>query len=402
MGGVAKHLNHLYDNRALTYNKLAKILSLASNGELVGTEKTDGFNIYLGMRGDEATAARNKGDMSRGGMNVDALAAREFKGGPVVRKAYLDTFDADEASVKSLSAEEQNAIFGADKEIFYNSEIMGPGASNVVNYDVNMITIHHVNHKMFNHDTNKMEVVDTRNNDEVLDKIIDRFEEATAGKPFSVQKTAFLRLKRLDNDSDLKIALERIKKAGFEGDMTIQDYLNLKIFEQIKNQVPYFSDSVIQDLSDRILKKTEHDEETGKKRILYKNVKEIYKGFPPDQVQLIREIVGQEKQYIANAIWPIEEAIHDFSVEILRGMESAYILDNQTELSRLQNEIKDAVVAIQRYEGEGHSEAKDVLYKQLQKIKHHDNINTTVEGFVFEFEGMLYKFTGNFAPINQN
>ena len=111
--------------------------------------------------------------------------------------------------------------------------------------------------------------------------------------------------------------------------------------------------------------------------------------------------MGQEKQYIANAIWPIEEAIHDFSVEILRGMESAYILDNQTELSRLQNEIKDAVVAIQRYEGEGHSEAKDVLYKQLQKIKHHDNINTTVEGFVFEFEGMLYKFTGNFAPINQ-
>ena len=50
MGGVAGHLMHLYDNRELSYNELAKILSKASRGELVGTEKTDGFNIYLGFK----------------------------------------------------------------------------------------------------------------------------------------------------------------------------------------------------------------------------------------------------------------------------------------------------------------------------------------------------------------
>ena len=48
-GGVAGHLSHLYDNRQLTANRMLKILSMASNGELIGTEKTDGFNIYLGF-----------------------------------------------------------------------------------------------------------------------------------------------------------------------------------------------------------------------------------------------------------------------------------------------------------------------------------------------------------------
>ena len=40
-GGVAGHLAHLYDNRGLTFEKLAEILTAASRGKLVGTEKTD-------------------------------------------------------------------------------------------------------------------------------------------------------------------------------------------------------------------------------------------------------------------------------------------------------------------------------------------------------------------------
>ena len=48
-GGAAGHLQHLYDNRDLTYNELESILTKASQGSLVGTEKTDGFNIHPGL-----------------------------------------------------------------------------------------------------------------------------------------------------------------------------------------------------------------------------------------------------------------------------------------------------------------------------------------------------------------
>ena len=48
MGGVAGGMAHLYNDPSLTFNDIKKILSAASRGEIEGTEKTDGYNIYLG------------------------------------------------------------------------------------------------------------------------------------------------------------------------------------------------------------------------------------------------------------------------------------------------------------------------------------------------------------------
>ena len=39
--------------------------------------------------------------------------------------------------------------------------------------------------------------------------------------------------------------------------------------------------------------------------------------------------------------------------------------------------------------------------RQMKKIKKIENFATAAEGFVFDFEGVTYKFTGNFAPANQ-
>ena len=88
-------------------------------------------------------------------------------------------------------------------------------------------------------------------------------------------------------------------------------------------------------------------------------------------------------------------------MELLRGLKSAYILDNRKEVDRLKEETAAAIKAIQSYEGEGKDAAQDILVKQLAKLKHHDNIDTVVEGFVFQHDGQMYKFTGNFAPMNQ-
>jgi cytidyltransferase-like protein len=70
-------------------------------------------------------------------------------------------------------------------------------------------------------------------------------------------------------------------------------------------------------------------------------------------------------------------------------------------VDRLKEETAEAIKAIQSYEGEGQEAARDILVKQIAKLKHHDNIDTVVEGFVFQHDGQMYKFTGNFAPMNQ-
>ena len=389
-GGVAGHLAHLYDNKNLSFNKIAKILSLASRGELVGTEKTDGYNIYLGYKDGKAKSARNKTHMRAGGIDADELAAREFQGGEEVKKAYTDSFEAFEAAAESLTPEEREKVFGENGEIFYNSEIMGPGASNVVNYDTNVITIHHGGHKRYDPLEDNVVDVEAKDNSAALDKVVDKFEQALAGKKFGVQKTAFLELKALDNDSHLKATLERMKAAGFSGEMTIGEFLEQKLEPEVKKRFGYLHDEIKQDIIDKILA-----------RDGAKSLTVIYKGLPQEQKGEIRDFIKGSGKLLSRAIWPIEDAIHDFAVEMLRGLESAYILDNQKEIERLKSEISNAITAIQSYSGPGAEEAAAVLVKQLQKIKHLDNISSAAEGFVFEYEGQLYKFTGNFAPINQ-
>ena len=397
-GGVGGHLMHLYDNPEMTFNKISKILYQASSGELEGTEKTDGFNIYLGVKDGQARAARNKGDMAKGGMTLDDLVAREFQGGVEVRKAYLDSFDAFQAAVSSLNPQEQENIFGSNGEIFYNTEIMGPGASNLLNYDTNVITIHHGGHKMYDAENNKLVVVDTEENSRALDRVIDRFEQATAEKDFSVQRTAVMRLQALDNDSHVKVALERMRSAGFDGGMTIEDFLIAKIMPVIDDTFVGMDQELKRGIMDRLLNK--------------KGLPQVYaivtkgsegKRLDVDVKKKISAFVTgpQGKKLLANAIWPIEKAIHDFAVKLLEGLKSAYILDNAREVERLKIEVENAIRSIHSYEGEGQEAAMEVLYKQLQKLEHHNNITTPVEGFVFQHEGQLYKFTGNFAPVNQ-
>ena len=390
MGGVAGHLMHLYDNRDLTFNKISKILYKASNGELEGTEKTDGYNIYLGAVNGQARAARNKGDMQKGGMSMDDLQARVFQGGDRVKEVYVKSFDAFQSAIDSLNPKEQAKIFGSNGEIFYNTEIMGPGASNLLNYDTNVITIHRGGHKIYNPETDKVETVDVSMNSDYLDRVIDRFEQATADKDFDVQRTAVMNLQGLDNDSYVKIALEKMKAAGFDGQMTIEDYLRSKIVPIVEDKFNYLASATKEGIVDRLL---------GIKGV---SLTQITKGFPVEQKRAISSFIKEnQKPLMEEAIFPIEKAIHDFAVKMLEGLKSSYILDNESEVQRLKQEVETAINSIHSYEGEGKDIAMDVLYKQLQKLEHHDNITTPVEGFVFEYEGQMYKFTGNFAPINQ-
>ena len=390
MGGVAGGMAHLYSDPSLTFNDIKKILSAASRGEIEGTEKTDGYNIYLGYVNSKPRAARNKGDMAKGGMDFGTLAAREFKGGPEVRKVYLDAFRAYSMALDTLSEKELDAIFGENDEVFYNTEIQGPSASNVVNYDANVLSIHPTGHKEYDEDTNQLKLVDTANNSAALDKVIDRFEERLQDEDFSVRRTAALKLNKLDSDYDLNIALNKMEKAGFTGDMTIGEFLEANILEYLNQKLAYLSDDVKQAVVDRILRK---DGALG--------IPQITKGMPKTEKEKISAFIKYGPALIKKFTYPLEDAIHDFSVELLRGLQSAYILDNEAQVEELKKEVAEAIKTLRDYSGPGAEEAHEILFQQLKKLKHHDNINTAVEGFVFQIGDQVYKFTGNFAPINQ-
>lgn len=407
-GGVAGHLAHLYDNPDLTFNEVKGILRAASSGKLVGTEKTDGYNIYLGARQGVALYARNKGDMVAGGRTMQDLDMRQFAGGQQVKDVYVKSFSAFQALINNLEPNEQAAIFGPNGEIFYNTEIQGPGASNVVNYDANILSIHRSGHKVYDSNTNKVLAIPKSNDvqyaefankfpninidqsSQYLDNALDRFEERSHGIDFSVKRTATLQLKALSDDTAYENTIQKLNNAGFGGNMTVGDYIESQLRGNLLQDLSFFDQQTQQDIMDKILSKDGA-----------KNLRQIYKGYKPEEVEAIRNLVSNGGKFISKAVSPIENAIHDFAVEMLRGLESVYILDNAAELERLRREVRTAIDQISQYAGPGAPEAHEILKKQLKKLKSHNNINSVVEGFVFEYKGQNYKFTGNFAPINQ-
>ena len=318
------------------------------------------------------------------------LINREFRGGEESKRAYVTAFNAYVSALDSLSEKEKAQIFGPNGEIFYNTEIQGPVAPNVVNYDENVVNIHRMGHKKYNKEDNSLEVVANEKQSAFLDSVIDKFEEATADEDFSVRRTAFLTLNKITDEAFVQETLDRIQRTGYSGDMTLNDYLRDKLTPYTAESLPELDDERVELLVRRML---------GDKTA--PTTSQITKGMDRETKAKVSAFNKNSKFLIKKLIEPIEMAIHDFAVELLRGLKSAYILDNEAEVERLKNETEAAIRAIQDYEGPEQEAAQDILVRQLTKLKHHDNIDTVVEGFVFQHDGQMYKFTGNFAPMNQ-
>ena len=390
MGGVAGHMSHLYENPELTFKEIKDVFAKASNGELEGTEKTDGQNLFISysVQTGRAKAARNKGNIKTGGMTAEELA-QKFAGRGGLEKAFVESFRTFEKAVQSLDPEIQMAIFGPDANVYYNAEIQDPGSANIINYDTRTLNIHQVGHAEFNKETGTVRDVDISKNVRALDKALEVMQKAIADENFNLQKNAIIKLRALGDDSALNSAVERLenitRREGISDNQTIADYIVAKITPFLKKQVE-LPDANMKLLLKRLF---------GVKGVTFNNV---VKGLDRDAKEKVREIVKAQKELMKNAIIPIEDVVHDFSVEMLKGLHSAFILDNPKEVMRLRSELKRAIAAI---ESSGDETAIKILHQHMRKLKAIENVSTAVEGFVFDYEGLSYKFTGNFAPMNQ-
>jgi len=390
-GGLYGHLNHLYDNPDLSFGEIKKIFDTASSGELLGTEKTDGQNLFISysVKDGKAKAARNKGNIKTGGMDAMQLASK-FADRGTLEKAFVDSFDAFEKVISQLSTEEQIEIFGEDANIFYNAEIMDPANPNVINYDTRSLVIHQKGHSEFDRETGNIKDTDVSNSVAVLQNALENIQQSEAAEDFTVQMNAIKNLQSLDSDAALIKAGKRINKiissVGLSDESTIGDFVTARLSPIIDNKFPMLDDARKDMLIRRI---------AGEKGI---KVTTITKGLDKEAKAEINSFVKGGKKIMGEVIGPLEKTIHDFSVEMLRGLKSAFILDNDAEVKRLAGEVGTAIDAIN---GSNRDDVMDVVRKHLEKIGKAENISTATEGFVFDWDGVTYKFTGNFAPANQ-
>lgn len=407
-GGVFGHMSHLHDNPNLTFSELKQILTAASAGELEGTEKTDGQNLFISynVKDGTARAARNKGDIKRGGMTIEQLR-QKFAGRGALEDTFGDALEAFEDAVGMFSPDDQNKIFGPDTNIFYNAEVQDPRAANVINYDIKTLTIHRVGHAEYDKETGKpVTTVDPESGKEKLKDIsasaealsnaLESFQKRKFGAEYDVKVNAMRNLKALSDDTALKVALGKIENlinsVGLSDNQTVGDYLISRI-EQIILETAELPEETLKLVIIRILKDYYKDQVEGAKE----NIRVIIASAPDFEDQ-IRQVLANHRQIVSSAIKPLEEIIHDFAVEMLRGLESAFVVDNRAEVERLRAEVSRAITAIENSDSE---EAMEILKTQMAKLKELEGVSTAAEGFVFDYNGHTYKFTGNFAPANQ-
>ena len=394
MSGAAGHMNHLYDNPALSFDEMISIMKAASKGKLQGTEKLDGANVFLGYNGGTAKAARNENDIAKGGMDLKDLLAREFAGGKKMQTVYVNVSKAFDMAVKSLSDEERIHLFGENGEKFYNAEIVHTDAKNVVSYDGDFISIHRQGHKHLDPEENKVTEFDAGSTAQMLDSVIEKFEITLAGKegmPMSIRRAAIRNLEELSNKESLNIAIAKIKKAlgdvGLTTSSTVGDYIKAKTAEALTDIPEEYMDVAVRRMVGELAWRSPE-----------------INNLPRDVKNNLSAHWKTVKKLHEKSIYPIEEAVHEFGVEMLKGMESAFIVDNSAEAEKVREQVRKAKADIESFISQGMSgseRANEIFTKQLSKLKDVERIDTAVEGFVFEHDGILYKFTGNFAPINQ-
>ena len=390
-GGLAGHMSHLYEDPYLTFSQIKDVLTRASEGRLEGTEKTDGQNLFISysVKDGKAKAARNKGNIKGGGLTAKGLAEK-FGGRGTLEAAFTEAFNSFEKAVNSLTDEEKIEIFGKDADVFYNAEIQDPRNANVINYDFKTLNIHRVGHARYNPETDKVEAVEGSENAEKLESALERMRDHLEADDFRIEMNAIRRLDALSTDEQLSAALDKleniISSAGISDDQTIGDYLTVTIIPMIKKDFPSIPEEKMVMLMDRLFRGTEVP------------AKDIKAGLDKEQQKEVSAAVKNLGKYFKTAIAPIEDVIHDFAVDILKAFKSRFIIDSDKEVRRLQGEVDAAIKGI---EASGREDALEILAKQLSKLKKAENVSSAAEGFVFDYDGKTYKFTGNFAPANQ-
>ena len=411
MGGVFGHMSHIYDNPYMTFGQIKEIMHAASAGELQGTEKTDGQNLFVSYNVQDGTvrAARNKGNIKAGGMTPAELLAK-FEGRGALTDAFVNSFYAFEEAVESLSDEEQLELFGPDTNIYYNAEVMDPGSANVINYDKKTFLIHRAGHAAYDRETGKP-IPDKSGKDfgeeqaAKLQAALERTQDKMSKRDFKVEVNAIRNLEGLGNDEDLMIALGRLDQfmsdVGVDDNDSIGTYIVKSLDKLISQQIPELNRDAKKLLIKRIMEDYYGviEGEAGPKKVRGLETRQILKvADDPEVNDRVKDLASNYPQYLKKIIFPIEDIIHDFAVEMLRSLKSAFILDSDEELERQRAEVDKAIKAI---EASGNEEAMEILKVQMEKLKNIEGVSSAAEGFVFDYDGNTYKFTGGFAPMNQ-
>ena len=397
MGGVAGHMAHLSEDTDLTFSEIVSILGKVANADIKNaTEKVDGQNLFLTVDSSgEVRTARNSGDVKKGGMSTDEYISKWL--GHPAENAFTNGFKAISAALRKLSPDDLQAIFaGGDR--YVNMEIMYPNNPNIILYSSPNIVLHGLQYFGDEEETPEMRQL-TKQKFSKLAGLVDGASESVGREVWSVNGPKLVALKKLADGSALEAVTSKIRNfaAPVGMDATLGDYIE-QVVESYTEQAGMPSE-----VTGKLITLMLRPDEAKEQGISVVNLK---KGLPKELQTMVSNLGAKTKsrKYIASILKPIEVAISDFAIEVLRGVKSYFVSDNDQEVARMRAELEQSIAYLKNLQASGDEKMGELVDQQLAKLGDVENLASSMEGVVFEYppgSDKIYKLTGAFAMANQ-
>lgn len=394
-GGVAGHMTHPFEDMGLTFGGMKEMFRIGLSGEIsvVGapSEKLDGQNLFVTFKDGKLYAARNKGDIKRGGMDYRDLKLK-FGGRGEIEKAFVYAFDDLQNAISNLSNKQQQLVF-KDGNAWMNLEVMYPGSANVINYDGAYVVFH--GSSLYNEDGEKIKEYPEYAN--LLANMIKQINQDTQDT-FSIAKPKALKITQSKN---YKQKLQSFTSAL----QKLQDKFNLKDSDTLGLWHQRWWENYIQDQGEELELNIDDKLMNGlvKRWAFYdKSFALNNKNIPDEQTLTWAKEVDKTKvsDQLKKNIEPFESLVLRFGAEVLKNVDDVMALNPDKTVEKIKDEVG---MAIKKLSDSNDIKDLEVLKKQLKRIKAAGGMESIVplEGIVFTYNGKTYKLTGAFAPINQ-
>lgn len=378
-GGASGHLMHLYDDNSLSFDELENILISAVEGNLsfeeAPTEKTDGQAISITYIDGQVKFARNKTQL-KNPISKDEIKAMFANHSENVKKAFELMSDDLSAAFNKLNAKDLE--FFENGKNFINAEIIYSKNPNVINYDGDYIQFHGLQYTDGNGN-----IIDTSNEyGSKLTNII-KSVEADVQNTFKIISPVAIKLNKINDVnliSNIRGEIAYFKRHG----STIKDLKISYLRDNLYLRFPEFND-IPNDIKDKLyLRWIDGDKKT-------LNWRSLTKEYP-----FLKDVESSIGSIINEAISRLDKFIINIGQLILKNAEGFLVKDGSKESQRLQRELDKIITDIKN---SGSIDDIEKIDSQLKRMQSSELMPS--EGVVFKHNGKLYKFTGNFAPLNQ-
>lgn len=379
------HINHLYDDRDLTFGDIKHVMHLASAGKLERvTEKFDGMNIVFTMNNDGLRAARSLSDIKNGGLSADGLS-RRFSDRGHVTEAFRSAFEVIGSALQSVPSRDIDDVFKGGS-LWYSAEVVYPKNPNVIVYDKNNVIVHRWPTFEVRHGS--VRKVDMNESVERLFNIVERMKKNVQIRSWELAAARIVDMKAMVNGSAAAAACARLDElaatTGCDDSSTLNEHLATLVAADIAHlRLPA---DVAAAVVDRVLENGNYGIPDIKRLARDANVRDAALRAVEDATMTLREHVKC-----------IDRIIMDFAVDVLRCVRSTLVSDGNTETKRLKKVLNESIKDIL---ASGDDRSMKALVNELSRLRSIDDV-LPIEGIVFFYKGNAYKFTGAFAPINQ-